>query len=71
VYCRLGPFLACVFREKKSQKNPGILSSHAVAQEEEMCGRHGGYPQIKPNMITYYKFMGSINSRHDAVHLFG
>jgi hypothetical protein len=47
------PLLASVFCEKKSQKNPVIhLSSHAAAQKEEVQGRHGGNPQIKPKIVT-------------------
>jgi hypothetical protein len=64
MYCRSGPLLVCVFHKKKSQKNPVILlSSQATAQEEEVWGRHGGNPQIKPKIITSYdKFMGSTES---------
>jgi hypothetical protein len=64
MYCRSGPLLACVFCKKKSQKNPVILlSSHATAQEEEVQGRHGGNPEIKPKIFTSFsKFMGGIYS---------
>jgi hypothetical protein len=55
MYCRSGPLLACVFCEKKSQKNPFILlSSYATAQEEEVQGRHGDNSQIKPKIFTSY-----------------
>jgi hypothetical protein len=55
MYCRSGPLLACVFCEKKLQRNPVSLpSSHTTAQEEEVQGRHGGSPQIKPKVITSY-----------------
>jgi hypothetical protein len=65
MYCRSGPLFTYVFCKKKSQKeNPVILlSSHATALEEEVQGRPGGNPQIKPKIITSYnKFMGGINS---------
>jgi hypothetical protein len=73
MYYRSGPLLTCVFHEKKSQKIPVIpLSRHAIPQEEEVQGRHGGNPQVNPKIITFCnKFMGIINFRHDAAHLFG
>jgi hypothetical protein len=35
MYCRFGPFPTCVFSEKKSQKDPIILSSHATAKKNK------------------------------------
>jgi hypothetical protein len=58
------PFHICFLQEEITEKNPVILlSSHDTAQEEEVQGRHGGSPQIKPKIFTsYYKFMGGIDS---------
>jgi hypothetical protein len=45
--------------------------SHATAQEEEVWGRHGGNPQIKPKIITSYsKFMCGINSSNMMLYTY-
>jgi hypothetical protein len=64
MYCRSGPLLMRFPQQEITKKNPVILlSSHVTAQEEEVQGRHGGNPQIKPKITTSYnKFMGGINS---------
>jgi hypothetical protein len=50
-----------VFSARRNHKK--ILSFFSPAQEEEVWGRHGGNPQIKPKIITSNnKFMGGINS---------
>jgi hypothetical protein len=72
MYCRSGPLLVCVFQEKKSPKNSVIrLSSHAIAHEKAVHGRHGGNPEIKPNIITSYnKFVGGIDSSDMMLHTY-
>jgi hypothetical protein len=65
------PFLH-VFSVRRNKKNPIIhLSSHAIAQEVEVWGRHGGFLQIKPKIITsYHKLMGGIDSSDMMLHTY-
>jgi hypothetical protein len=37
-----------VFSMRRNKKNIILLCSHTTAQEEEVQGRHGGNPKVKP-----------------------
>jgi hypothetical protein len=53
-----------MFSVRRNKKNSVIVhSNHTTAQKEEVWGRHGGMPQMKPRIVkSYKKFMGGIDS---------